>query len=335
MGLPVLGGVLKAASYFAALLGLAAIVWLSQRHGIAEIVGLLYRAGWPLLLLVPFHALPLLLDAMGWRVLLAPHDAPGRARLPYLFWASTIREAVARLLPLASIGGELVGIRLAMRRGLDGAAASASVVLQLLLSIFNQLLFALLSFALVLLHPGATPLAQRIGLGLLISAPVPLLAALMLRRSRLFELAQRGLTRLVGASLQARLGLDGAALDQRIRGYFAQPRILLAAVCWEFAGLVLGSFENALALRLLGHPVGLLTALSLEAAIQAARHLFFMMPAGLGVQEAGLLLIAPIFGLPPDLALALSLCKRMRDLLFGVPALLSWPWLEARNRIRA
>ncbi|WP_428311456.1 lysylphosphatidylglycerol synthase domain-containing protein [Hydrocarboniphaga sp.] len=318
----------KAASYCAALLGLAAIVWLAQRHGLDDILRLLRQAGWPLLLLVPFHALPLLLDAAGWRALVAPHDREGRARLPFLFWASAIREAFARLLPLASVGGELIGIRLAMRRGLDGAAVTAGIVLQLLLAIGNQLLFALLGFGLLLLQPGASPLAHRIGVGLLLGAPLPLVLLLGLRHGRLFERGQRLLNRIVGDGLQRRLALDGAALDRHVRGYLRQPRVLLAAAAWEFSGLVLGAFENWIALRLLGHPVDLLTALSLEAAVQAARHLLFVMPAGLGVQEAALLMVAPLLGLSPDQAIALSLCKRLRDLLFGVPALLSWPLLE-------
>lgn len=32
-----------------------------------------------------------------------------------------------------------------------------------------------------------------------------------------------------------------------------------------------------------------------------------------------------------DAALALSLTKRMREILFGVPALIAWQWLEART----
>lgn len=54
---------------------------------------------------------------------------------------------------------------------------------------------------------------------------------------------------------------------------------------------MLGTLENWLALRLLGHPVSLVTALSLEAVTQAGRHLFFMVPAELGVQEASLLVL--------------------------------------------
>jgi hypothetical protein len=32
-----------------------------------------------------------------------------------------------------------------------------------------------------------------------------------------------------------------------------------------------------------------------------------------------------------DVALSLALVKRMREILIGVPALLSWQWFEARR----
>jgi len=35
-----------------------------------------------------------------------------------------------------------------------------------------------------------------------------------------------------------------------------------------------------------------------------------------------------LFGLPPEMALALSLLKRGRDLAIGIPALLAWQALE-------
>jgi hypothetical protein len=42
------------------------------------------------------------------------------------------------------------------------------------------------------------------------------------------------------------------------------------------------------------------------------------------VQEGGYLLLAPLVGLPPDAALALSLAKRAREILLGAPGLLYW-----------
>jgi uncharacterized membrane protein YbhN (UPF0104 family) len=94
---------------------------------------------------------------------------------------------------------------------------------------------------------------------------------------------------------------------------------------------VVGSFETWLALRLLGYPISVWDAIAIEAVTQALRHIIFVVPAGLGVQEGGLVLFGDIIGLPPEASVALSLVKRMREIGFGVPALISWQWAEARR----
>ena len=48
------------------------------------------------------------------------------------------------------------------------------------------------------------------------------------------------------------------------------------------------------------------------------------MPGALGVQEAGYALLMPLFGLPAEMGLAVSLLKRARDIVIGVPVLLAW-----------
>jgi transketolase N-terminal domain/subunit len=51
-------------------------------------------------------------------------------------------------------------------------------------------------------------------------------------------------------------------------------------------------------------------------------------PAGLGAQEAGIVVVCGALGLDPQVAIGLALAKRMREVLFGVPALLGWNWWE-------
>jgi hypothetical protein len=45
------------------------------------------------------------------------------------------------------------------------------------------------------------------------------------------------------------------------------------------------------------------------------------------VQEAVIVLLGTSFGIDPQTSLALALVKRAREVLFGVPALLSWQWM--------
>jgi uncharacterized membrane protein YbhN (UPF0104 family) len=72
-------------------------------------------------------------------------------------------------------------------------------------------------------------------------------------------------------------------------------------------------------------------ALILESMTQAIRHAAFVVPAGLGVQEAGLVLFGRSLGIDAELALAVSMAKRLREVLCGVLSLLSWQWMEGRQ----
>jgi hypothetical protein len=63
-------------------------------------------------------------------------------------------------------------------------------------------------------------------------------------------------------------------------------------------------------------------ALLLESLGQAIRGAAFAIPGALGIQEGGYLLLAPVAGLSPETALALSLAKRTRELILGLPGLL-------------
>jgi hypothetical protein len=60
----------------------------------------------------------------------------------------------------------------------------------------------------------------------------------------------------------------------------------------------------------------------------------FFVPWSAGVQEGGYLLLASAFAVAPEAALALSLIKRARDLVLGVPALIGWQVIEGRRAHR-
>jgi hypothetical protein len=84
-------------------------------------------------------------------------------------------------------------------------------------------------------------------------------------------------------------------------------------------------------LYLCQHPISFGNAVILESMIQAMRHMAFFVPAGIGVQEAVLVLFGQLLGVSGELALAVSMAKRVREILCGLPALASWQWMEARR----
>ena len=232
-------------------LGLAVMVALVVREGAQSIVSLLSRAGWLLLLLVPLHALPLLLDVMGWRLLIL-----GRSRIRALFLIASIREAINRLLPVANIGGELVGIRLLTRQGVSGTTAATSVIVEVLLFLFAQYLFLTLGVACLLNITGSIRATGALLLAAAGGLPVILLLMWLLRSGMFFRAVERLASRMLDSNGQPSNVIDKLArLDTAIRELTAARGRLGRAIVWQLAGLIGGSSETWLALRWLGHPL--------------------------------------------------------------------------------
>ena len=302
--------------------GIAILIVLAVRDGAGDVVRVIEQAGFGLLWLVPFHALPLLLDARGWHVLLR-----GRASLAFLWWVATVREAVTRLLPVVGVGGEIVGIRLARWRVQDASAASASVIVEVLVTIAVQYAFSALGVVLILAATGGGS-GGTIALAMLLSLPLPIIAVALLRRGGVFHAIERFAARVLGDEHRLLQGIDGKRLDAEIDALMSRSGTLFSAFAWQFSGYLLGALETYWALALLGHPVSVGGAVAIEALTQAVRHAAFMVPAGLGVQEAAVVLLAQMFGVDHHVAFSLALVKRMREVIFGCGALASWQWAE-------
>ncbi len=319
---------MRIAAYIGGVLGLALLITLVVRADFAAMLQTFAIGGWALLWLVPYRSLYFLLYALGWLSLLRPYDPERRAGLGYVFWVTTVREAVDRLLPVASIGGGVVGVRLMRWRGLAAVPVGATVIVEILLTLIALYLFAALGLFLLFDYDQTGEEYRRFVLALLFALPAPVLTALLLRYGSIFGRLQKFLAPLVGAGLRS---AGAAALDFELRACFHRGRTLFFTGALQLAAFIFGSFEIWLALRLFGHPVGAKAALVLESMTQAMRHLAFVVPAGLGVQEAGLVLFGHALGISSELALAVSMAKRMREVLCGLPSLMSWQWLEGRR----
>ncbi len=322
---------MRIVGYIGAVLGLTLLLVLALRTDLPELLNSLELGAWPLLWLVPYRALYFLLYAIGWWTLLEPYDGERRAGLAYTFWVTSVREAIDRLLPVASVGGGVAGVRLMRWRGLAGVSVSATVIVEIVLTVIVSYAFTAVGLILLLERGSGGVQFRQVFLAFLVSLPAPVLTVLLLRYGSIFQKLQRFLGPLVGAGA---LTEGASALDQELHATLRRWRSLATAGILQFLALMLGSFEVWFALRLFAHPVGIGTALILESMTQAMRHLAFMVPAGLGVQEATLVVFGSALGISSELALAVSMAKRLREVLCGLPALLSWQWMEGM-RLRA
>jgi uncharacterized membrane protein YbhN (UPF0104 family) len=105
---------------------------------------------------------------------------------------------------------------------------------------------------------------------------------------------------------------------------------VIHVACWF--GAAAGTW---LILDFIGRPLPFWSVVAIESLLFAIRNAAFMVPSGLGVQEGGYALLGPLFGLPAEAALALSLLKRARDIVVGVPVLLIWQVFEGRRSLKS
>jgi putative membrane protein len=313
------------------LVGLVAAVLLVVQQGPEEVAAATAVAGWGVLWIALIQFLPMMADTMAWWQLLQRHGSTAWAKL---FWVRWIGESVNNLLPAARVGGEFLRAWLAYRKvGITGAVAGASVIVDLTMVIATQFLFTLVGLALLVLRGASETLMQAaaIGAGVLLAMLASFLVA---QKSGVFVVLQRAAVAITSRAGWLSVAPDAQSLTAEVKTIYGRRRRLGACALWHLAGWLAGTLEVWAALWFLGHPVTFGDALMLESLIQAVRSAAFFMPGALGVQEGGLILLGAVVGLAPEVALALSLIKRIRELAVGLPALLAWQMVEGHRLVR-
>ena len=110
--------------------------------------------------------------------------------------------------------------------------------------------------------------------------------------------------------------------------YSRHPLAAAAALATHSGAWALGAAETWVVCHLMGLAVSPAQALILDSLFCGLRTFGFAVPAALGVQEAGYVLACALIGVPAAPAVALSLLRRVRELLVGAPALGVWQAVE-------
>jgi len=307
-------------------LGLALAGWLFVVNNAGAVFRAFAAVGWGLAAVVFVRASIVALNGTAWAYLLGgAFPVPTHICL-LLRW---IREAINVVLPVANVGGEIVGARLLTFWRVPAGIATASVFADLLLQASAQAVFALLGAALLMQLTGIWPAGVELAAGLGLAA---------LALGGFYAVQRYGGARVLDralAALAARWPSAGSAADFRLQegleAIWRNPGRVLVTTAMHMAGWLIGTLEVLIALALMGHPVDLKEAIILESLTNAIRGAAFVVPGGFGVQEGGLVLLGHLMGLTPETALALSLVKRVPDLALGLPGLLAWHWLEVRR----
>ncbi len=320
--------------YVGTLFGIALAIALIAYNDVDEILIAFGRVGWGLAPITAVRAAILVTCAAAWAVLLTE-----LRDLPAYVWATLrwIREGVNVLLPVATIGGEIVGARLLTFWGATAGLAGAGILVDLLLQAMGQAVFALTGALLLLDVAGAEWLAEyaAAGVGVALLALAGFYAVLRFGGVGRLETMITGLIQRWSRSSSAKaFNVNPLNLAAGLTAIWSRPgRVALSFALHVFAWF-LGTLEIWIALRWQGHDPSFGQALILESLGQAVRGAAFPIPGGLGVQEGGFVLLGQLLNIDPQTSIALSLVKRVPDVLLGLPALLAWHSLEARRKRR-
>jgi glycosyltransferase 2 family protein len=304
-----------AAAWLVAGLGLA--TWLVCNAGAPAVGEALRRAGWRGLAAVSaFHLIATALMGLAWA------GQRRSSRRSIFLWARLVRDAGSEVLPLSQIGGSVLGARVLIACGVTRTVATATTVVDATLEFLAQIAYAVLGLVLLIRLMPSSALVAPLAIGL----PLAIVAALGL------VVVQRhgsdGLSRLArrwGSAVSS----GGPAVQAEIREIHRSTGILFRSFLLHFAAWMFTAAEAWLSLRFIGVSLDAAALLTIESLLYATRAVTFTVPTALGVQEGAYVLLGAAFGLSPDVALGLSLLKRGRDLVLGIPALLSWQIFES------
>ena len=119
-----------------------------------------------------------------------------------------------------------------------------------------------------------------------------------------------------------------------IAALYARKDRVLVSMLLQWAGWMASGLWLWVMLKVMGQPTSLWTAIAIQALVEGLRSATVFIPASVGVQEAGYAVLAPVFGLTPEIGIAVSLLRRARDLVVAIPVLLVWQLIETRRAAR-
>lgn len=311
---------MKLFAVLATLVGLAVMTALVAYFGVAAVARPLFAIGWVGVATIgAIHLALLCVMGIAWAVLL-----PG-VSIWVPVWGRFVRDSASELLPLSQIGGYVLGARAITLAGVTAIAATASTIVDVTLELFGQLGYTALGFACLLSFAPETAVVKPFAAGLAVAGLLTIGFVVFQRRG--VDLFDR-LARMLGRGWADKTAAGAAALHLGLAAIYRHPARVAFSFALHLACWIASTLEAWVALRFAGKSLDFAAVLVIESLLYAVRSIAFAVPNAVGVQEGAYILLGASFGLTPEIALALSLLKRARDLIIGLPTLAAWQLLE-------
>jgi putative membrane protein len=311
--------------YLLGLAGVGLLIALLVHEGAGQVAAAIAHAGWGLLILIPYHLLQTLSDSAGWLILIPKENRIPMTRNFFIHW---IGESINNLLPTARVGGDIVIARLAAMWGVPLRTATAAIIVDVTIGIVTKVIYIVMACILFVGTTGRTDLV-RPSLVAVAAGALAVTGFYVVQRAGIFKWGAMLASRLAKSPAWDSLVQGGESLDQAIRLVYTRRYAIAGCSFFWVSSWLIACGEVWIALRVLGLRPSFATAVILESAALAIRGAAFLVPGAVGVQEGGYVLLGNLLGISGEIALALSLLRRARELALGIPGLIVWQLLEA------
>lgn len=321
---------MKIASYIGLVVGLAVMTGLIAWQGVTEIAELLIGSGWALLWVPVIWFPSVLMNARCWQLLFAPGYGPSFGQAFYAQWMG---RAVNTLLPVASIGGEVVKARTLILWGIDAAHASASAVVDKTIQALTIIVWGMAGTILLAYLALDDELVVSILIGA-VAIGAGIAGFIVVQQAGMFGFMVKSAHKITKSDFFGDLIDSAGDVDRTVRDLYRLRGRVAVATLWRLLALLSQTGEVWLAAYLLGYPIGIVEALLLKSLSSTLSDFAFIVPNSYGVQEGAFVVLGGLIGLTPEVALAISLAIRIRELLIDVPGLALWQHNEGRAFLR-
>ncbi|WP_282023959.1 lysylphosphatidylglycerol synthase domain-containing protein [Commensalibacter papalotli (ex Botero et al. 2024)] len=326
-------------------LGLSLIIAGAAWIGADSIFKSVFSIGVGKLLILSLWQL-MIIVVLGW----AWHCICPQLGLVRLFWARTLRESAATCLPFSQIGGIVLGVRAVCFKGykyiknpsdLSVSQGISSNIVDITTETLGQVLFIIIGIITLLIGGYHTHLPDFPLFGIHVNLKWFIILSILLlilglipfiwtqrQGSLLFRKIFNSLSSNIAQQWNGKIASSAESLQESLDQIWANPTRIIYSCFIHFAGWMGSGIGTWICYHFLGADINLMEAITIEALVCVVLTIGFIVPASVGIQEGAYVLIGAIFGIDPSLSFGLSILRRARDLIIGIPALLLWQFSE-------
>lgn len=279
-----------------------------------------------LLVLLFFAHLPtLFFDSWSWKILITTKKLT-------LWWCviiTWISQTASKIMPTGVLTGEFVRIYLGKKKGVSTSQISATVIGDLLLATLSLMILGLMSVVIFFFYYDGFEQKffdlRFVFFGVFCIFIGSIFFSLGIRYRLIKVFLKRTLftkqficpKSLINSLLK---------IDFVLYNLSYKLRILLLGLIIRLFGWFGGAIEILIFFWIIDIDISILDAVLIEVFTALMRSIVFFIPAGVGVQELSFVLVGNFIGLSNPISFSVALGRRIREIIIGIPAIITW-WI--------